>query len=74
MTIPAGRNKRFLTVLFTMLLISGLALSFLTLRPQAVLAHGKGFYQQTNLVSDLAGAARFTDPNLVNSWGLSHSP
>src|SRR5437764_2528433 len=33
-----------------------------------------GFYQRTNLVSDIAGVARFTDSNLVNSWGLSHSP
>src|SRR5437764_11170264 len=33
-----------------------------------------GFYQRTNLVSDIAGVARFTDANLVNPWGLSHSP
>jgi uncharacterized protein (TIGR03118 family) len=31
-------------------------------------------YQQTNLVSDLAGTAKFTDPHLVNPWGLSASP
>jgi len=41
---------------------------------QDALAHGEGFYQQTNLVSDIAGAARLTDPELVNSWGQSHSP
>jgi len=28
-------------------------------------------YEQTNLVSDIAGVARFTDPNLINSWGIS---
>ena len=33
-----------------------------------------GTYVQRNLVSDLAGVARFQDPNLVNAWGLSHSP
>src|SRR5439155_9373527 len=33
-----------------------------------------GFYERTNLVSDIAGVARFTDANLVNPWGLSHSP
>ncbi len=33
-----------------------------------------GIYQRTNLVSDLAGVANFQDPNLVNAWGLSHSP
>lgn len=31
-------------------------------------------YVQRNLVSDLAGIAKFQDPNLVNPWGLSHSP
>ncbi len=34
----------------------------------------QGFYQQTNLVSDIVGAAQFTDVNLVNPWGLVHSP
>ena len=30
-------------------------------------------YIQTNLVSDVSGLAAFTDPNLVNPWGLSSS-
>ena len=30
-------------------------------------------YLQTNLVSDVPGRAQVTDPNLVNSWGSSHS-
>jgi len=30
-------------------------------------------YKQTNLVSDTAGTATVTDPNLVNPWGLSRS-
>jgi uncharacterized protein (TIGR03118 family) len=34
----------------------------------------EGFYQQTNLVSDIPGMAKFTDPNLKNPWGISHSP
>ena len=29
------------------------------------------FYNQVNLVSDLPGQARFTDPYLLNPWGLS---
>ncbi len=37
-------------------------------------SHSGGFYRQTNLVSDLPNIARFQDTNLVNSWGLSHSP
>src|SRR5437588_10056155 len=28
---------------------------------------------QTNLVSDLAGVARFQDPHLVNPWGIAES-
>lgn len=35
---------------------------------------GQGFYQETKLVSDIAGLARFTDADLVNAWGISHSP
>jgi uncharacterized protein (TIGR03118 family) len=31
-------------------------------------------YLQTNLVSDIPGIARFTDPNLVNPWGLAYGP
>ncbi len=27
-------------------------------------------YVRTNLVSDIAGVANFTDPNLVNAWGI----
>ena len=30
-------------------------------------------YTQTNLVSDIPGAANATDPNLVNPWGMSRS-
>jgi uncharacterized protein (TIGR03118 family) len=31
-------------------------------------------YQQTNLVSDMAGAANHTDPKLINPWGISFFP
>ena len=31
-------------------------------------------YVQTNLVSDIPGIARSTDPNLVNPWGMSATP
>ncbi|HEY3267902.1 MAG TPA: TIGR03118 family protein [Armatimonadota bacterium] len=33
-----------------------------------------GFYRQTNLISDIAGVALNTDPNLVNPWGIAFSP
>ena len=31
-------------------------------------------YHRTNLVSDIAGVALRTDPNLVNAWGITFSP
>src|ERR1700746_1320001 len=31
-------------------------------------------YRQVNLVSDQAGKAPLTDPDLVNAWGLAASP
>ena len=31
-------------------------------------------YVQVNLASDVPGLARFTDPSLINPWGLSFSP
>lgn len=37
-------------------------------------ANAVGQYQQTNLVSDLPGQARHTDPNLIDPWGLVFLP
>jgi uncharacterized protein (TIGR03118 family) len=31
-------------------------------------------YLQTDLVSDIPGFAQTTDPNLINPWGVSHTP
>ena len=58
------------------LLISGVAIAVLLLQlwPVTVEAQGGGVYHQINLVSDLPTIAKFQDPNLVNSWGLTHSP
>src|SRR6266568_7814048 len=50
-----------------------LSAALLVVQSQPALAHEIGSFQRTNLVSDIAGVARFTDQNLVNSWGLSHS-
>ena len=30
-------------------------------------------FAQTNLVSDIPGLAKFTDPDLINPWGMSSS-
>ena len=39
--------------------------------PTSADAADAAIYVQTNLVSDLAGLAMATDPNLVNPWGVS---
>jgi uncharacterized protein (TIGR03118 family) len=31
-------------------------------------------FAETDLVSNIAGRAQFTDPNLVNPWGMSYAP
>lgn len=51
-------------------------MAFLTMGAMLNLATGARaeFYKQTNLVSDIAGLAKETDSNLVNSWGIAHSP
>jgi len=52
-------------------LVSGLALCLLS-----AIAHANtqnAIITQTNLVSDVPGLAAFTDPDLVNPWGISFS-
>ncbi len=56
----------------------GIVLTFVLLFMQTgiAFAHSNvstGFYQETNLVSDLPGVAAVTDPHLVNPWGISLS-
>lgn len=49
--------------------VSALALIGLVCGMLASPAAAKGYYK-VNLVSDIPGLAEFTDPNLVNPWGL----
>ncbi|HEY1390802.1 MAG TPA: TIGR03118 family protein [Ktedonobacterales bacterium] len=66
---------RALSMALRLLAIAVALSTGLLLAQQTVSAGGRnGFYQQTNLVSDLPGVARVTDPNLVNSWGIVHGP
>ncbi|HET7244814.1 MAG TPA: hypothetical protein VFJ07_08255, partial [Streptosporangiaceae bacterium] len=38
-------------------------------------SHGpRNEFRQTNLVSDISGAAQLIDPNLKNAWGLALGP
>ena len=62
--MPRGPALRSLGILAATaaLMLSGVA---------AAQAHGNGnVYKKRNLVSDIEGVARITDPNLVNPWGL----
>ena len=53
--------------------VASLAIGALTL--SALQTQGGDFtLTQTNLVSDIPGLATITDPQLVNPWGVSHSP
>jgi uncharacterized protein (TIGR03118 family) len=66
--MPRGPSLRSLGILAAIaaLMLSGVS---------AAAAHGPGnVYKKRNLVSDIDGVARITDPNLVNPWGLSASP
>ncbi len=54
--------------------LAGAALLALAAIPVSARDHrdqGEAFYQQTNLVADLAGVAQVQDTNLVNAWGIS---
>jgi uncharacterized protein (TIGR03118 family) len=44
------------------------------LEPRCLMSASAMGFSVTNLVSDLPGAAKFTDPDLVNPWGVSFGP
>jgi uncharacterized protein (TIGR03118 family) len=69
--MPAIRPRSRLGIVLAAL--SALALA---LAGPASAHGGKGadVYKKRNLVSDIDGVARITDPNLVNPWGLSFGP
>ena len=50
------------------------AMLLLCANAQRVLADGANSFTQTNLVSDIPGMAKTTDPDLANPWGVSFSP
>lgn len=52
---------------------SGTLIALLVIAAVPAGADSEG-YHQTNLVSDVAGVAPITDPNLVNPWGLVAGP
>jgi len=67
----ARGTRRGLSVA-TIVAASTLAAGALGAVPAGATAHTS--YRQINLVSDQAGKASLTDPDLVNAWGLAASP
>ena len=67
----ARGTRRGLSVA-TIVAASTLAAGALGAVPAGATAHTS--YRQINLVSDQAGKAHLTDPDLVNAWGLAASP
>jgi len=67
----ARGTRRGLSVA-TIVAASTLAAGALGAVPAGATAHTS--YRQINLVSDQAGKANLTDPDLVNAWGLAASP
>src|SRR5947209_19729179 len=67
----SSRSRLFgIVIALAMLLMALPGIAF----AQTKSASAQGVYQRTNLVSDINGVAEFTDPNLVNPWGLASSP
>jgi uncharacterized protein (TIGR03118 family) len=63
--------KMIVKSLHRIVLVAGILLAAVA---QQVLADGTADnFKQTNLVSDLPGVAKTTDPDLVNPWGVSFS-
>jgi uncharacterized protein (TIGR03118 family) len=71
---PLGRLGRGL---WLRLLVAVAALGVVAAVAGAAIAGDRGHrnvYRQVNLISDIAGVARITDPNLVNPWGMAAGP
>jgi uncharacterized protein (TIGR03118 family) len=75
-TGPSSRRRpRWLSRLqgvFALGLVAGLVA--LAPAAQSAPSRARNAYHQTNLVSDVAGLAQLTDPDLVNPWGLAAGP
>ncbi len=67
-----SRNDGMENIVKKTLLLFGLFV--LTLGSSSVLRGQQAGYSQTNLVSNTAGVANTTDPQLLNPWGISALP
>jgi uncharacterized protein (TIGR03118 family) len=68
--LPARVRLRWLGALALLIVVAALVPAVAA----ATRGHEHGAYVQRNLISDLNGVARITDPNLVNPWGMAAGP
>ena len=63
-------------VIGTLAALTTMGAALVTLLPAQAEDNGQAgrAYVQTNLVSDIPGLAKVTDPNLKNPWGTSTAP
>src|ERR1700682_6542514 len=67
--VKSGRSPRPARTL--MVVFSVFAVIAIAPRLRSAPADAAPTFTQTNLVSDVAGMAKKTDPNLVNPWGMA---
>src|SRR2546430_1390865 len=73
--LPARLRLALILIATTALLLVALPVATFAHASPADTGSGSGNgYLRTNLVSDVAGIAKNTDPNLVNAWGLVAAP
>ena len=53
---------------------AGAAMLMAAISMPTLAGHPGNSFRQNNLVSDIPGVARRTDPNLINPWGMSFAP
>jgi hypothetical protein len=71
MALDVHRKLSLRTFRRSALLAIGAALLLGATAGSAAAMPGANSYRRLNLVSDIPGVAKITDPNLVNPWGLA---
>ncbi len=72
--VRAGRSRRRKRLCWSGALAAVAAVTAVAIPTATAADPAAGQYQQTNLISDIPGVARITDPHLVNPWGQAASP
>jgi uncharacterized protein (TIGR03118 family) len=73
-SVGPGRSVRKKRVRWAGALVAVAAVAAVAIPVATAADPTPGEYTQTNLISDIPGVARITDPNLVNPWGQAAGP